>query len=59
MDFYPEILDIFYFSLHTDKKENIIFLIYKVIQSGACSCKVIFEENRKYFPIYEEAVSHI
>jgi hypothetical protein len=54
-------------SQYTDKKENKIFLIYKEIQSGAF-CKVIYEEGlpnilyeemRKYFPIYEEAVSHI
>ncbi len=52
---------------YTDKKENIIFLIYKEIQSDAVakSCMrkgfLIFEKMRKYFPIYEdeEAVSHI
>jgi hypothetical protein len=52
---------------YTDKKENNIFLIYKEIQSEAVakSCMrkgfLIFEEMRKYFPIYEdeEAVSHI
>jgi hypothetical protein len=49
----------------TDKKENQIFLIYKKIQSGAVSKSymrrgfLIYEEMRKYFPIYEEAVSHI
>jgi hypothetical protein len=46
-----------------DKKENIIFLIYKEIQSGAESYMrkgfLIYEEMRKYFPIYEEAVSQI
>ncbi len=50
---------------YTDKKENKIFLIYKEIQSGAVAKSyirkgfLIYEEMRKYFPIYEEAVSHI
>ncbi len=45
------------------KKDNQIFLIYKEIQSGAVAksymrqCFLIYEETRKYFPIYEEAVS--
>jgi hypothetical protein len=49
----------------TDKKENQIFLIYKAIQSGAVAksymrkCFLIYEEMRKYFPIYEEAVSNL
>ncbi len=54
----------------TDKKENQIFLIYKEIQSEAVVKSymrkgfLIYEEMRKYFdyyyfPIYEEAVSHI
>jgi hypothetical protein len=49
----------------TDKKENQIFLIYKEIQSGAVAKSymrkgvLIYEEMRKYFPKYEEAVSHI
>ncbi len=50
---------------HTDKKENKIFLIYKDIQSGAVAKSYMrkglliqYEEMRKYFPIYEEAVSH-
>ncbi len=53
------------FILYTDKKEDKIFLIYKEIQmgSGAKSYKrkgfLIYEEIRKFFPIYEEAVSHI
>jgi hypothetical protein len=53
------------FPTYTDKKENKIFLIYKEIQSGAVakSCVrkgfLIYEEMRKYFPIHEEAVSHI
>jgi hypothetical protein len=48
-----------------DKKENQTFLIYKEIQmgSGAKSYMwkgfLIYEEMRKFFPIYEEAVSHI
>ncbi len=51
--------------IHTDKKENLIFLIYKDIQmgSGAKSYMrkffLIYEKMRKFFPIYEEAVSHI
>jgi hypothetical protein len=49
----------------TDKKENQIFLIYREIQSGAVAKSymrkgfLIYEKMRKYFPIYEEAVSHI
>jgi hypothetical protein len=49
----------------TDKKEKKIFLIYKEIQSGAVAKSfmkkgfLIYEERRTYFPIYEEAVSHI
>jgi hypothetical protein len=49
----------------TDKKEKKIFLINKEIQSGAVAKSymgkgfLIDEEMRKYFPIYEEAVSHI
>ncbi len=49
----------------TDKKENQIFLIYKKIQSGAVAKSymresfLIYEEMGNYFPIYEEAVSHI
>jgi hypothetical protein len=47
------------------KKVNQIFLILKEIQSGAVAKSymrkafLIFEEIRKYFPIYEKAVSHI
>jgi hypothetical protein len=50
---------------YTDKKENKIFFVYKEIQmgSGAKSYMrkgfLIYEEIRKFFPIYEEAVSHI
>ncbi len=53
------------FGLYTDKKENKIFLIYKEIQTGAVAKSymrkgfLIYEEIRKYFPIYEEAVCHI
>jgi hypothetical protein len=51
-------------SVYTDKKENQIFLIYKEIQSEAVAKSHMrkgflrYEEMRKYFPIYEEAVSH-
>ncbi len=47
------------------KNKNKIFLIYREIQigSGAKSYMrkgfLIYEEMRKFFPIYEEAVSHI
>jgi hypothetical protein len=47
------------------KKENQIFLIDNEIQSGAVAKSylrkgfLIYEEMRKYFPLYEEAVSHI
>jgi hypothetical protein len=50
---------------NTDKKENNIFPIYKEIQSGAVAKSymrkgfLIYEEMRKYFPKYREAVSHI
>ncbi len=49
----------------TDKKENLIFLIYKKIQSGAVAKSymrkvfLIYDKMRKYFPIYEEAISHV
>jgi hypothetical protein len=49
----------------TDKKENNIFPIYKEIQSGAVAKSymrkgfLIYEEMRKYFPKYREAVSNI
>jgi hypothetical protein len=52
-------------SIHTDKNENQICLIYMEIQNGAVAKSymresfLIYEEMRKYFPIYEEAVSHI
>ncbi len=53
---------------HKEKRgtqENHIFLICKKIQSGAVAKSymmkgfLIYEEMRKYFPIYEEAVSYI
>ena len=50
---------------YTDKKERKIFLINKEIQSGAVAKSymrkgvLMYEEMRKYFPIYEEAVRHI
>jgi hypothetical protein len=50
---------------YTDKKENQIFLIYKEIESGAVAKSymrkgfLIYEEMPKYFPVDEEAVSHI
>jgi hypothetical protein len=53
------------YTVYTDKKENQIFLIYKEIPSGAVAKSymrkgfLIYEEMRKYFPIYDEAVSHI
>jgi hypothetical protein len=49
----------------TDKIENKMFLIYKDIQSEAVAKSYMrkgflkYEEMRKYFPIYIEAVSHI
>jgi hypothetical protein len=52
-------------SRYTDKKEKKIVLIYKDIQmrSGAKSYIrkgfLIYEEMRKFFPIYEEAVRHM
>ncbi len=50
--------------LFTDKKENQIFLIYKVECEAVAKSYIrkgflIYEEMRKYFPMYEEAVSHI
>ncbi len=55
-------------ALYTDKKDNQIFLIYKEIQSGVDAKSymrksfLIYEEMRKYFPIYcmrRPLVSHI
>ncbi len=51
--------------LYTVKKENKIFLKNKEIQNGAVAKSsmrkgfLIYKEMRKYFPAYEEAVSHI
>jgi hypothetical protein len=48
----------------TDKKESQIFLVYKEIQSGVVAKSymrkgfLIYEKMLKYFPIYEEVVSH-
>jgi hypothetical protein len=50
---------------HTDKKETQIAFLYKEIQTGAVAksytrkCFLIYEDMRKYFPRYEEAVSSI
>jgi hypothetical protein len=47
------------------QKKNQVFLIYKEIQSGAVAKSymrkgfLIYGEMRKYFPIYEGAVSNI
>jgi hypothetical protein len=47
------------------KNKKKIFLIYKEIQSGVVAKSymrkglLIYEEMRKYFPIYEEAVGHV
>jgi hypothetical protein len=49
----------------TDIKENKFFLIYQEIQSGAVAKSymrkgfLINEKMRKYFSIYEEAISYI
>jgi hypothetical protein len=54
---------IIFFYVYTDKKVNQIFLIYKEIQSGAVAKSymrkdfLIFEEMRKYFPIYDFATA--
>ncbi len=55
------------YTAYIDKKENQIYLIgiSKEIQSEALAKSymrkglLIYDEIRKYFPIYEEAVSHI
>jgi hypothetical protein len=46
-------------SQHTDKKENQIFLIYQEIPIGAVAKSYMRKGFLIYFPIYEEAVSHI
>ncbi len=49
----------------TDKKENQIFLIYKEIQMGLGAKSnmrkvfLLYDEMRKFFPIYVEVVSHM
>ncbi len=49
---------------YTGKKENQVFFICKEIQSGEVDKSymrkgfLIYKEMRKYFPIYEKAVSH-
>jgi hypothetical protein len=51
--------------MYTDKNVNKIFLIHNEIQSGEVTKSymwkgfLIYEEMRKYFPLYEEAVRHI
>jgi hypothetical protein len=51
--------------LYTDKKENIIFLIYEEIQMGAVAKSfmrkgfLLYEEMHKYLVIYEEDFGHI
>jgi hypothetical protein len=53
-----------FFPWYTDKKENKIFLIHKEIQMGLGAKSyirkgfLIYEEMRRLFPIFEEAVSH-
>ncbi len=52
-------------SSYIDKKENIIFLIFKEIQKETVVKSymrkgfLIYEEMRKFLVIYEEAVSYI
>jgi hypothetical protein len=51
--------------IHTDKKENKIFLIYKKIQKGAFAMSYMtngllrYGEKFAHFLIYQEAVPHI
>ncbi len=53
------------YCFYTEKKENKTFIIYKEIQMGSGAKSYMrkgflrYEEVRKFFPIYEEAVSHI
>jgi hypothetical protein len=48
---------------HNDKKEIQIFFIHKgsgaVAKSYMRKGFLLYEEMHKYFPIYEEAVSHV
>ncbi len=49
-------------TLYNDKKENQIFSYirkFRVEQLQIHKGFLIYEEMRRYFPIYEEAVSHI
>ncbi len=52
-------------TVYSDKKESQIFLIYKKIQNEAVAKSymrkgfLIYEEMRKYLPIYDEAVGHV
>jgi hypothetical protein len=57
-----------YYRLYTDKKENLIFLIYKEIQNGAVAKSymrkgfliyVLYVNISPYMRTEEEAVSHI
>jgi hypothetical protein len=54
-----------FFQPYALKKKKKNFPIYKELQSGAAAKSymrkgfLIYEEMRKYFPIHEEAVSHI
>ncbi len=54
-----------YIGTYADKKEYQIFLLYKEIHGGAVAKSYMrkdfqfYEEMRKYFTMYEEAVSHI
>jgi hypothetical protein len=54
--------EVLFILCHTDKKVNKIFLMYKECGAVAKSCMrrgfLTYEEMRKYFPIYEEDVSH-
>jgi hypothetical protein len=58
-------LNFSFFKFSTTLIKSKIFLIYREIQSGAVAKSymrkgfLIYEEMHKYFPIYEEAVSHI
>jgi hypothetical protein len=60
-------MGVYLYNVHTDIKENKILVIYKEIQMGSGAKSYmrkpkrfpIYEEMRKFFTIYEEAVSHI
>jgi hypothetical protein len=65
MEYIVRHLSYILYNIYTNKKANNIFLIYKEIPSGAVANSymrkgfLIYEEMRKYFPIYEGAVNHI